>query len=97
MDPATGGIDLSQYSKLKKSKNVELVKVGKAFGMSTRRWDPNSGKEIDPELMKIRRQIVAAVVKDLETRLASVKELLADMDTLSPPDPADIVEEAGNG
>lgn len=63
------------YRELKSIGNVEIITVGGGYAVATKKWDPNTGESITPE-------IVAIDQKSLTKNKATLLEEIADIETM---------------
>lgn len=72
-------MDIQQYRKLKAAGLVKLVRVGNSHAYELRRFDPNFGNELDPEIGAISRADLEKKLAELQVQMDSIKELMADL------------------
>lgn len=73
-------MDPKRYLELKGKAVVSLMRVGNHFALGVRKYDPDSGAELTPDIERMTRASVEAVLAELEDGASSCKQLLADMD-----------------
>lgn len=78
-------MDISEYSKRKASGLVELVKIGSAFAVVQKKFDPNTGIELSPEIQALEIKSLQDQRAILQTQMDQVDALIADMTALAVP------------
>jgi hypothetical protein len=74
-------MDAVRYAELKAKGAVKMMKLGAGhFAISVRKFDSNSGEELEPELQRIKRDQVVEMKKAFAEAMAGCDALLADMD-----------------
>ena len=74
------GMNISRYLELKTKSAVEVKKVGKAFVIAMKKFDPDTGERLDDFVEAMDRKTVVDLRMDLLNKLAVIEELLADVD-----------------
>lgn len=77
-------MDITLYQSMKDNEDapVSLKKLNRLYAIEIPKFDPANGREIDPELVTLKRENAVEILAELESRVASVRALLADMDAL---------------
>ncbi len=75
-------IDLIQYPSQKAEGLVAVVKIGVAYAISKRTFDPGTGKELAPEVAAIALEDVDKNIATLQTQIAALQQLKSDLEAL---------------
>lgn len=76
-------MNISQYKEKKARGLVTIAKVGPSFIMVGKRFNSETGAEMDPEVYPIKTESLDRTIAELESQLASAKELRAELAQLS--------------
>lgn len=76
-------MDIKEYLKQKAAGKNPLVKLGdKSVGVINQRYDPTTGVALDPQIEGSNLKAIDDAILEIETTLAGLKELQADMEKL---------------
>ena len=75
-------INISSYEEDKKNWLVTLAKVGAAYAISKKKFDPESGKELAPEVIALDRNDLIVKKEQLNQDVKQIDLLLADLEDL---------------
>lgn len=78
-------MDIQKYVEKKEKGMVEVISVGNASALVSKRFDPETGAELDPEIVSLNKDDLTKQREQLANALASVDALLADMDKSKAP------------
>jgi hypothetical protein len=73
-------MNIQKYAEKKQKGMVEVLSVGKAHALVSKRFDPETGAELDPEIVALNKEELTKQREQLAKALASIDALLADMD-----------------
>ena len=76
-------IPVEQYIAKKEQSLVEVSKMGGAFAMMVRKFSPDNGEEVAPELLALDINQVEAQKADLQAQIAALDILIADLNKLT--------------
>jgi hypothetical protein len=74
--------DLDRYLQRKKENLSQIVKVGDAFAIKEKRYNQETGEEIQPELDYIDVKGLVIRKKQLEDELNKINEFLGDINSV---------------
>lgn len=84
-------LDFQRYDEVKKDGGVQLQKVGANAVVFIRKFHPNTGKEIQPDMGPVdvqailkQRENQAKILDGIDSFLADVKELGVDISPVKP-------------
>jgi len=77
--------DISQYDKLRTNDGIQLHKVGEVAVVFLRKFDPNTGQELMPDMGPIRLEELLSVEAQLTRQLGNIALLKSDMRSLGVP------------
>ena len=72
-------MDIQKYVEKKERNLVEILNVGSAHALVSKRFDPETGIEIDAEIITLNKEDLTKQREDLINKLASLDALLADI------------------
>lgn len=76
------GVNVSKYIDLKSSSNLVVAKIGSAFVVSAKRYNPETGAAQSDELIAVDlNQLLEQKIR-LEADLANLNALIADLQKL---------------
>ena len=75
-------IDLNKYIANKTAGLVGIAKINNAYAIAGKRFDASSGAEIAPEVVAISKDDIIARKVVIESQLANLEALIADLDAL---------------
>lgn len=75
-------MDINGYKQRKQGQKVALQKVGHQIVLTSKRFDPNTGDEIDPVVSPVIKTNLVARKQELEKMIAEITELIKDVDAL---------------
>lgn len=67
-------VNIKKYAEKKDKGLISLAKIGNAFVISQKRFNPESGEEVEPEVQDFK-------IKDLEIMKTNLEQNLADIVT----------------
>ena len=73
-------VDVKTYMEKKKRGLVKVQRFGKKYLVVQRKFDPNTGEEMDPDFIPISIEAVQRAIEDLEGQLAALRELKSDLE-----------------
>ena len=73
-------MDIHKYAEKKNKGLVEFVSIGKAFALVSKRFDPDTGTELEPEIISIDKKELQNQRDELAKQIASLDAMLSDMD-----------------
>ena len=76
------GMDLTTYSVAKAAGQAAVAKLNDAYILSVKRFDPTSGQSKTPQVQAVGKAKVQAQIHSLQGQVASLMELLADLEAL---------------
>lgn len=77
-------MDIQKYEEKKQKGMTQVLSVGKAFALVSKRFDPDTGVELDPEIITIDKAQLQDQRNQMAGQLASIDALLADLNTTNP-------------
>lgn len=72
-------MDISKYTEKKEKGLVEIITLGNAFALVSKRFDHDTGAELDPEIITINKDELVKQREQLATQLKSIDALLTDI------------------
>ena len=75
-------IDIKKYIEKKDKGLISIAKIGDAFAISQKKFDPESGEEVEPEVQGFNIKDLEIMKKDLEQNLVDVGAFIADVNNL---------------
>lgn len=75
-------MDIAKYLQAKQAGNVDLRRYGESFQAIKQKFDPDTGYETAPEISTFTENELILQKRTLEKMLASVNEMLADVQAL---------------
>ena len=75
-------IDISKYPELKAKSLISLGKIGNAYAVSAKRFDPITGEENQPEIQSISLEELQAKKAELLTAIENINQIIADCTAL---------------
>ena len=73
---------LNNYGEAKKTGLVSIVKVGNAFAATVKKFSPDTGVEVDPEVIAIDIKQLEEQKKALASQVEVLSQLIADLQAL---------------
>jgi len=73
---------LNNYPEAKKAGLVSIVKVGDAFAATVKKFSPDTGLEVSPEVVAIDVKQLEEQKKNLEGQVVILSQLIADLQSL---------------
>jgi len=75
-------MDAINYTSLKTSQNIQMVKIGDSFAVSIKKYNPDTGEPVTPVIEAIDRKQIQALKDNLLAQIVQLDEVLKDMDSL---------------
>lgn len=75
-------INLEDYPKQKDAGSMALAKIGEAFAISARRFDPTTGQELAPEVAALALEDIEKFIKNYQNKIDALTLLKADLEGL---------------
>ena len=75
-------IDAKKYLEKKEKGLVSLAKVGNAHVLSWRRFDPETGKEVDSIVEAIDNESLKKLKKEASSLLAGIESMIKDVEAI---------------
>lgn len=72
-------MDIHKYEEKKSKGMVEILSVGKAHALVSKRFDPDTGVELDSEIISIDKRELEDQREQLQKQLDSIDAILLDM------------------
>lgn len=76
-------MDTKRYLERKDKNAVTLAKVGDSFALEYKKFDAETGVEIDPEVIAVNREDLLKSKADLQAQIADIDAVLKDLDALT--------------
>ena len=73
---------IKDYKVRKEQGMVQLLKIGQGAAFAQRRFDPATGKELEPEIVSINLELLRKQRDEVAANLASLDEFIADVEAV---------------
>lgn len=70
------------YQEKKAAGNFEIIKAGGGYASAVKKWDPNTGEQLAPEIVSVDTELLATQRAGLVANIADIDALLADIAAL---------------
>lgn len=75
-------VNIKKYIEKKDKGLISLAKIGNAFVISQKRFGPETGEEVDPEVQDFKIEDLEIMKKSLEQNLVDVESFIEDVKNL---------------
>lgn len=75
-------IDIKRYIEKKEKKLVSVAKIGNAFVISQKRFDVETGEELDPEVQGFNLEDLEEIKLNLQKAIADIDSLIENINAL---------------
>ena len=75
-------MDVKKYAEKKELGLAEVVKAGGGYALAFKKWDPDAGKQVEPEIQAVNLAALAEQKKDLQSQVTDIETLEADIAAL---------------
>jgi hypothetical protein len=76
-------MDINKYSEKKEKGLIQLQKLGSAYALISRRFDQETGAELDPEIISVNQDELVQQRDTLMAQANTINELLSDMEGIN--------------
>ena len=87
-------MNIQKYIEKKEKNLVEVVSVGNATALVSKRFDQDTGDELDSEIISLNREELEKQRDRIKDQLDSLDALLADMDSTKPVKSQNVIQPA---
>lgn len=75
-------MDYKDYIQKKSDGRIELITAGGGYAIARKRWNPENGEAIDPEITSIDVDALHQKKADLEEEIEEIETMLSDIESL---------------
>lgn len=75
-------MNYKNYTQKKSDGRIELITAGGGYAMAKKRWNPETGEAMDPEITSIDVDALHQKKADLKKEIEGIETLLSDIKSL---------------